>query len=456
MARSVVLEDRLTQGVIWKEMLRYFTPILMGTLLQQVYNLADTVIVGRFVGKEALAAVGGSAAAIVILMVHFFVAMGSGAGVITSQRYGAGDKDAVRRSIQNGIIFALISGAVLTVIGIAMSRPVLTLMRTTEDTMEYSVQYLRFYFLGMIPSMVYNMGSSILQALGDSKRPLLFLSVCAGLNIVLDLVFVIALGMEVVGVALATSLSQLVCAVMVLSTLLRLPREVRPDLRSLRVDWDIMKAMMRIGIPSGLQSIMYNLANAIIQVAINDLGTNSIAGWAAYRKIDELFWPVNNAIGLTVMTFVGQNFGARKMDRVKRCIRTGLIFHLTASVILSFVTCGLRYPLMELFAKGNPEVVECGAQVVLYTCVFFFTFAGTEVLSTTLRGLGNTFWPAMITLFGICISRVAYIYLVAYQNLSDFSIAMAYPMSWALTSVLFLIYYKFGNAIPEINKVRLQ
>jgi len=449
MSKGAALEDRLTEGILWKEMLRYFVPILFGTVLQQIYNFVDTVIVGRFVGKEALAAVGGSAATIVFLLVHFFVAMGSGASVITAQQYGAGRREEVRRSIQNGIALALLSGAVLTVLGIVLTRPILTAMRTTADTMAYSVDYLHYYFLGMIPSMIYNMGSSILNALGDSKKPLVFLGICAVLNVVLDLVFILALDMAVIGAAVATSLSQLVCAILVLRALLRLPEEIRPRLWPLKMDGDLLGRMMRIGLPSGLQSTMYSFANMVIQVAINELGTNSVAGWAAYRKIDDLFWPVNNAIGLTVMTFVGQNFGARKMDRVRSCIRMGIGFHLAVSVFFSIVTCTLRYPLMELFAKGNSEVVECGAQVVLYTCVFYFTFSGTEVLSTTLRGLGNTFWPAMITLVCICLSRVVYIYVYAFRHLSDFTIAMAYPISWALASVVFLLYYKFGNAIPR-------
>lgn len=291
MSQNTAARDRITEGVIWKEMLLFFLPIMLGTLLQQLYNMADTLIVGRFVGKQALAAVGGSSP-IITLLVNFFVAMSSGASVIVSQYFGAGQEKNVRSSIQNAMALAFASGALITVVGILTARPLLTLLHTTADTMEYSVEYLRWYFLGMIPAMVYNMGSGILRSMGDSKRPVIFLGVCAVVNIVLDLLLVVVFEMAVMGAALATTLSQVVCAVLVLITLARLPEGHRPDIRHLSVDQGILQRMMRIGLPAGLQSSMYNIANMIIQVAINELGTDAMAGWTAYRKIDDLFWPI--------------------------------------------------------------------------------------------------------------------------------------------------------------------
>ena len=352
MSQNTAARDRITEGVIWKEMLLFFLPIMLGTLLQQLYNMADTLIVGRFVGKQALAAVGG-ASPIITLLVNFFVAMSSGASVIVSQYFGAGQEKNVRSSIQNAMALAFASGALITVVGILTARPLLTLLHTTADTMEYSVEYLRWYFLGMIPAMVYNMGSGILRSMGDSKRPVIFLGVCAVVNIVLDLLLVVVFEMAVMGAALATTLSQVVCAVLVLITLGRLPEGHRPDIRCLSVDRGILQRMMRIGLPAGLQSSMYNIANMIIQVAINELGTDAMAGWTAYRKIDDLFWPISSAIAVTIMTFVGQNFGARKMDRMREVIRMGLVYHVSASILFSFIVISARYPLISLFAKGT-------------------------------------------------------------------------------------------------------
>ena len=449
MSQQMMTRDRITEGVLWKGMLGFFLPIMFGTMLQQVYNMADTLIVGRFVGKQALAAVGGSAATIIVLLVNFFVALSSGASVIAAQYYGAGRNERVRSSIQNAMALALVCGAVLMVLGIILARPLLEALQTTEDTMDYSVDYLRYYFLGMIPSMIYNMGSGILRSMGDSRRPLQFLAVCAVVNIVLDLVFVLVLQMAVIGVAVATSISQLVCAVLVIVALRRLPEECRPDLRKIRLNKWLLLRMLKIGLPAGLQSSMYSIANMIVQLAINQLGTDSVAGWAAYRKIDDLFWPINNAIGITVMTFVGQNFGARRHDRVKECIRTGMKFHLVVSLFFSAVVIGARYPLISLFAKGDPAVIAVGTSVTVYTCLFYFTFTWTEILSCSMRAVGNALWPAVITLLCICASRVVYLYAYVFSHLSDFTIALCYPVSWGLASVVFMLYYRSGKWMPK-------
>jgi len=448
MSQKPVARDRITEGVIWKEMLLFFLPIMFGTMLQQLYNMADTLIVGHFVGKQALAAVGGSSP-IISLLVNFFVAVSSGASVVAAQYCGAGQDEKVRSSIQNALALALTSGAVLTVAGILAARSLLTFLHTTPDTMDYSMDYLRYYFLGMIPAMVYNMGSGILRSMGDSKRPVIFLAVCAIVNIFLDLLFVVVFHMAVVGAALATTLSQTVCAVLVLFTLRRLPESQRPMLTRLSVDRNILRRMMRIGLPAGLQSSMYNIANMIVQMAINNLGTDAMAGWTAYRKIDDLFWPISNTIGITIMTFVGQNYGARRLDRVKEVIREGLAFHLSTSVLFSFIVIAARYPLISLFAKGDPAVIACGTSVTVYTCLFYVTFSCTEVFSSSMRAVGNAIRPALITLVCICLSRVVYLYCYVFSHLSNLTIALCYPMSWTLASVVFLLYYRTGRWVPE-------
>ncbi len=452
MPQNTAARDRITEGVIWKEMLLFFLPIMFGTLLQQLYNMADTLIVGRFVGKEALAAVGGSSP-IITLLVNFFVAMSSGASVIVSQYFGAGQERNVRSSIQNAMALALVSGALITAVGILTARPLLTLLHTTADTMEYSVAYLRWYFMGMIPAMIYNMGSGVLRSMGDSRRPVIFLGVCAVVNIFLDLLLVVVFQMAVVGAALATTLSQTVCAVLVLIALGRLPEGHRPDIRRLSVDRGILRRMMKIGLPAGLQSSMYNIANMIVQVAINDLGTDAMAGWTAYRKIDDMFWPISSAIAVTIMTFVGQNFGARKLDRMREVIRTGLVLHVSASVLFSFLVISARYPLISLFAKGDPAVIACGASVTVYTCLFYCTISCTEVFSSSMRAVGNAIRPALITMVCVCLFRAVYLYAYVFSHLSNLSIALCYPLSWSLASIVFSIYYRSGKWVPASGEV---
>ena len=452
---KTLAHDSIIEGSIWKGMLRLFLPIMLGTLLQQLYNMADTVIVSRFVGKEALAAVGGSSAIIIFLLVNFFVALASGASVVIAQHYGAGRYELVRRGVQNALVLALASGALLTVVGVAAARPLLTLLRTTADTMEFSVDYLHFYFLGMIPSMIYNMGSGILRAMGDPKKPLLFLAVSMVLNIALDLLFVVVFEMAVIGAAVATTIAQTVSAVLVLITMLRLPENVRPDLRHPQVNGEVLRRMLQIGLPSGFQSAMYNIANMVVQTAVNSLGTDVVAGWSAYRKLDDIYWPISNAIGITVMTFVGQNYGARRPDRVKRSIATGLSIHLIVSVLFAAAACLARYPLIGLFAKGEPAVIQAGVTVTVYTCLFYPLFSCTEVFAATMRAVGNAIKPTIITLVFVCLLRIVYLWLYGLDHASLLSIAVVFPVTWAISSSVFLVYYNSSRWMPRLMRRQL-
>lgn len=448
MDKHTLTKDRITEGVIWKEMLLFFIPIMLGTLLQQLYNAADAIIVGQALGKEALAAVGGSSTSIITLLVNFFVALASGASVVISQAYGAGRERRVREGIYCSMVLAVVCGAVLMVLGVVSARPLLVLLHTTPDTIESSADYLQVYFLGMIPTMLYNMGSGILRAMGDAKKPLMFLGVCIVANVGLDMLFVMVFHWGVVGAAAATALSQVMCAVMVLLVLGRLPENLRPKFRGERFNRLILYRMIQIGIPAGIQSSMYNIANMLVQSAINSLGTDAMAGWTAYRKIDDIYWPISNAIGIAIMTFVGQNYGARKMDRVKGTIRAGLVMHLIVSAIFSVLTCSLRYPLIRLF-NDDPAVLQVGMEVTVMTCAFYVLFSCTEVFSASMRGVGNALKPAIITLCTTCVVRVLYLWLYGFAHASNGVIAFCYPLTWGISSVAFLLYYKFGHWMPK-------
>lgn len=317
-------ENKITEGVIWKQLLLFFFPILFGTFFQQLYNAADAVIVGQFVGKEALSAVGGTTGTVINLLVGFFIGLGSGATVVISQYYGAKREEMVSFAVHTAIAFSLAAGLILMLIGLPLAPAILRSMSTPEDVLDLGILYIRIYFLGMIGNLIYNMGSGILRAVGDSKRPLYFLIASCLTNIVLDLLFVVCFKMGVAGAALATILSQLLSAVLVIIVLMRTKDMYHLELKKIGFDKRMFRRIIRIGFPAGLQSVMYSLSNLIIQVAINKEGTDTVAAWTVYGKIDVMFWMVINAFGISVTTFVGQNFGAGKLDRVKKGIRTCL------------------------------------------------------------------------------------------------------------------------------------
>ena len=305
----------ITEGIIWKQLLLFFFPIVLGTFFQQLYNTADAIIVGKVVGKEALAAVGGSTGTLINLLVGFFVGVASGASVIIAQLFGARKAEDVSRAVHTTIALALASGALLTVVGLFFSEDILRLMGTPEEVMAYAVPYLSIYFLGMIPQLIYNIGSGILRAVGDSRRPMLFLISAAMTNIVLDIILVLGLGMGVRGAAYATIASQMVSAVMILGSLHHAMPVYRLHFRKIRFHGNMLKRIVVIGLPAGLQSVMYSLSNIIIQASVNGFGTDVMAAWTAYGKIDGLFWMIISAFGVSITTFAGQNFGAHHYDR---------------------------------------------------------------------------------------------------------------------------------------------
>ena len=368
------ISNGITEGAIFSQLLVFFFPVLLGTLFQQLYNTVDAVIVGRFVGKATLAAVGGSSAHILNLIIGFFTGVSSGAAVITSQFYGARDGEDVSRSVHTSFILAAGGGAVMMVLGLLTAPGLLELLNTPQDTMADSLIYLRIIYIGMVPSMVFNMGSATLRAVGDSRRPLYFLMVCCILNIILDLLFVLQFKMGVMGVAVATIISQLISAVLVCLHLCRCDDSYKLELRKLRPDPRILRRTVRIGLPSGLQSIMYGLSNLILTAAVNSFGTDTVAAWVAMGKIDTLNWMTLNAMGISLMTFAGQNYGARKLDRVRSSLRLSLIlgFAMAAAVCLLFVTCG-RYLLM-LFTD-DATVLEIAVLIVLYIAPWYWLYA---------------------------------------------------------------------------------
>lgn len=448
----------ITEGVIWKQLLIFFFPILFGTFFQQLYNTVDAVIVGRFVGKEALAAVGGSTATLINLLVGFFVGLSSGATVIISQFYGGGRGKRVSEAVHTAVAFSLVCGVALMVVGIIFSPAALRAMGTPEDIMQYSLSYIRIYFLGIIPNLIYNMGSGILRAVGDSKRPLYYLMASCFTNIVLDLVLVVWLRMDVRGAAVATIASQLVSAVLIIIRLFKTKDSYQLAVSKLKLNLFMVMRIVRIGLPAGLQSVMYSSSNIIIQSSVNSLGTDTVAAWTAYSKIDSVYWMIISALGISITTFVGQNYGAGKMDRVKRGIYVclGLSFLITAILsILMYAGGGYIY----LMFTADAAVIAKGMEILHFLVPAFATYVCIEILSGALRGIGDCWIPMIMTAVGVCALRVLWIIIAVPLKPDILTIVFSYPLTWSMTSILFLVYFycfsplkKFNVPLPRLRR----
>ncbi len=450
MTRTREGSNGITEGVIWKQILIFFFPLLFGTFFQQLYNTADAVVVGRFVGKEALSAVGGAPSTLISVFVGFFVGISTGATVTISQYYGGRNKEEVSKAVHTAIAMAIVGGAIIMVIGLVGAPAALRMMGTPEELMQDSLTYIRIYFVGMIANLVYNVGSGILRAIGDSKRPLYFLIVSCFVNIVLDLIFVIAFHWDVMGVAVATVISQLCSAVLVCITLMRTKDSYQLRWKELRFHREMLRRIIRIGLPAGFQSLMYSSSNVIIQANMNSFGTDTIAAWTAFGKIDGIFFMVMSSFGISITTFVGQNYGAGKYDRVRKgakvCLLMAILVAIGLSVILYFTG-----PYIYWMFTADSMVLEKGMEMLRIMVPTFWTYVFIEIFSGSLRGMGNSFIPMILTSMGICVLRVLWIFTVVPLRPEVSTVIYSYPITWVVTSVLFIIYYLYytRKQLPE-------
>lgn len=440
---NVKQTDILT-GSIPRQLLAFFLPIWFGTLFQQLYNTADTLIVGNFVGTNALAAVGATGA-FVNLLVGLFVGLCSGAGVVIAQSWGAHDPEAVDRQVHTALVLSVGLGALLTVLGFASATPMMRLMGTPEEILADSALYLRIYSLGMIPQMLYNMGTNILRAIGDSKRPLYFLIAASLVNIVLDVVFIAVFGWGVAGAALATVLSQVASAVLTLRCIAGsegTPWHIRAE--KLRLHTEVLAAICMIGIPAAAQSAMYNVSNMLIQSSMNSFGTSTIAAWGVYGKIDFVFWMTINSLGIAITTFAGQNFGARQYDRVRNGVRVCMAMAAGVTLVISVVFYNAAEPLFRLFSQDD-AVIAVGVGMMHVLTPVYITYISIEVLSGALRGCGDVRVPTLITVFFVCGLRMLWLFITVPIRHEVATVEMSYPITWSLASALFILYYVKGG-----------
>ena len=430
----------MTQGSTTRHLVRFALPLLAGNLFQQLYNMVDTWVVGNFVSNEAFSAVG-TVTPIINTLIGFFLGMSSGAGVVISQYYGAHRPEKVREAVHTAMLLTVIMGVVFTGVGIAMTPLMLELMKTPAEVAPDQTAYLTIYFAGIMGLLLYNMGSGILRAVGDSQRPFYFLLVSAGVHTALALLIVLKFGMGVEGVAYATIIAQAVSAVLTIAVLIGYDGSVKLSLRDLRIHWRMLKKIVAVGIPAALQMAITAFSNVFVQGYINHFGADCMSGWTAYTKIDQLVILPVQSLSLASTTFVGQNLGVGNVERAKGGVRRALYlsFAVTAVLLVPVLTLA---PDMTAFFNSKPEVVSYGALLLRLLSPFYFFFCINQIYSVALRGSGNSQVPMFIMLGSFVVFRQIYLYVMAHFISNEIvPIAMGYPAGWFVCSAVTLLYY---------------
>lgn len=434
----------MTQGNIIRHLISFALPLFIGNIFQQLYNTVDTWVVGNYVSNEAFSAVG-SVTPIINLLIGFFMGLSTGAGVVISQYYGARNYDRVRDTVHTSLTMTVILGMLFTAIGIAMVPMMLNLMNTPDEVVPEAVTYLTIYFAGVAGLMIYNIGSGILRAIGDSTRPFYFLVVSAVMNIVLDLVFVLVFKMGVAGVAYATIISQAVSALLVIIVLLRTDTCVKLELGKLKINWEMIQKILKIGIPAALQMAITSFSNVFVQSYMNHFGADAMGGWTAYSKIDHFLLLPMQSLSLAVTTFVGQNLGVNQSERARKGANTALLVALGISITIS-VPIVIFAPYLVTFFNDKPEVIEYGTTLIHCITPIHAVSCINQIYSGALRGAGNSRAPMIVMLLSFVLFRQCYLFVTANFICNEFiPISMGYPAGWMICSILMFIYYKRTN-----------
>lgn len=438
----------MTEGTIWKKLLFFAVPLILGNLFQQLYNTVDSIIVGNYIGSEALAAVGASSS-IINLLIGFCIGASAGAGVVISQFFGAQDSEGVRKAVHTTVALSIAAGIIMTISGVLLAPVILRAMGTPPEVFSEAVAYLQVFFGGIVFSVIYNMSAGILNAVGNSKRSLIYLLIAACSNIFLDLLFVVILKMGIVGAALATDISQLLSCIFILLFLTRTDEMYKVRLRELRFYDNLLGKILRIGLPTGIQNIVISLSNVIVQSTVNSFGAVVMAGFAAYIKIDGFNLLPVLSIGMAATTFTGQNIGAGKLERVKKCMQTSVFMGVVYTVATGILLLLFAPQVIGVFTK-NTEVVECGVYLMRFFCPFYWILSILQILSGTIRGAGKTMETMLVFLASLCVFRIAWIWgAMAIEHRLDW-LMMAYPTSWLVGAILILLYGWRGKWMPKV------
>ena len=433
----------MTEGSIWKKITFFAVPIFLGNLFQQMYNTADSLIVGNFLGSNALAAVS-SSGNLIYLMIGFFNGIALGAGVVIARYFGARDQENVEKAVHTTVAFGIAASIVLTIVGVFFAPQILVWMQTPANVMPESTEYFRVYFMGSAGFVMYNMFVGIMQAVGDSKHPLYYLILSSIINVVLDIVFITVFDMGVGGAAFATDISQVVSAVLCMIQLMRSKAEYRLNLRKIRFEWDIFKQVIQFGLPSGFQNSIIAIANVVVQSNINSFGEMAMAGCGAYSKIEGFgFLPITS-FTMALTTFVSQNLGAKNYERTKKGARFGIACAMILAEVIGIIIF-IAAPVFVAAFDRTPEVIVFGTERARTSALFYFLLAYSHSIAAVLRGAGKSVIPMIVMMIFWCVIRVAVLTGVSILIPSIAVVYWIYPLTWTLSSVAFFIYYKKAN-----------
>ena len=433
----------MTQGTIWKQLLSFAAPMLLGLIFQQMYNTVDSIVVGNYVSSQALAAVG-TTGPLINTLLGFFNGFSTGATVVIARAYGARDRKSVHDAVHTTILTTFLMAILFTGLGMYLTPYLLRMMKTPEDMMSEATTYLRIYFSGVVGLMFYNIGSGILRAVGDSRRPLYFLIFSAVMNIVLDLLFVCSFHMGVAGVAYATIISQILSAILVIIVLMRSQEDYRLIPRELRINGPILSRILRIGLPAAIQTSVISFSNVFVQAYINEFQSSCMAGWTSYNRLDAFAWLPMLCLGMANTTFVGQNLGAGKLDRVKKGVNIGILIAMAGTAIIVVPLMCFSDTMLKLF-NSDPEVLRYGRMFVLYMSPFYIPYCATQIYSGALRGAGDSLSPMIVTIASFVVFRQLYLLIGTQFISSPLFVGLSYPAGWIVSTITLFIIYRSGR-----------
>ncbi len=441
----------MIDGVIWKQLLLFSFPLLLGNLFQQLYNTVDSIVVGNFIGGTALAAVG-AGSAVINLLIGLFMGITTGAGVVISQFFGAQDEEKLAQAVHTATAFTLLFGLVMTIVGVLLCDPILSWTKTPANVFPQASLYLKIFFCGMLFLMVYNLGAAVLRAVGDSKTPLYYLAIACVANIALDILFVAVMGMDVEGVAIATLIAQALAAFLVIRKLVRCKEIYRLELKRISIHPGRLKRILIIGIPAGIQQMIIGLSNLIVQSFINSFGSDAMAGWSAYGKLDGIMILPVMSFGLAMTTFTGQNVGAKRPDRVRHGVRTCMIMSCTFTILVTtsmVIFCPL---IMQIFSQES-AVVDYGIQMLRHMVPLYFLLAVIQVLGGTIGGAGHSMATMIIMVGNFCVLRVVWLFAMSQTIESLWLVYLSYIISWITCASCMILYYHKGSWRRELEPV---
>ncbi len=433
-------EMDMTTGPLMGKLVAYAVPVVITGILQLLFNAADVIVVGRYAGRTALAAVG-STTSLINLIVNLFMMISIGVNVAVARYYGAHEPMEVSETVSTAMTMSVIIGIFVGVFGIVASRPMLVLMDSPADVLDQAALYLRIYFMGIPAFMVYNFGAAVLRAVGDTQRPLKFLSVAGVINVVLNLITVVGLKMGVAGVGIATAVSQYVSAAFIVLSLIKTEGCLHLEVKEMHIYRDKLTEILRIGLPAGLQSMLFSITNVMIQSSVNSFGSVVMAGNSAAGNIDGFIYVAMNSVTQTAMAFTGQNMGARKYERIGPILKNCLLLVVLVSGVMGALSCIFREQLISIYANGDPEVIFWGAQRMLIVSAPYFIYGLSDTMVGVVRGMGNSTMPMIISVFGICAFRILWLYTAFAMQPTYAMLMIGYPVSWTVTMLGQMVCY---------------